>query len=208
MTDEQLAARAHNGDQAAAEALIGRHVELAYAIASAWFDSGGDRDDVRQEALIGACKAVRDYRPGHGTTFRSFLGICVRRHLIDATRATNRGKHQTLTYAQRHAINDDGETIDIVDLLEARNTDPCDLLALRDDVATVVRIVRHELSPLERIALLGVANGATYEEIEASLLADGDGDRPGRAKYSPIKVVDNAITRARRKISVALGEAA
>lgn len=43
---------------------------------------GADREDVEQEAMVALWQAVRDYRAGHGTTFKTFAALVIRRHLI------------------------------------------------------------------------------------------------------------------------------
>lgn len=74
---------------------------LAYAIARDYFLPGGDVDDVRQEAMIGVWKALRDYRPDGGKALPNFVALCVRRQLITAVKTATRVKHEALTFSDR-----------------------------------------------------------------------------------------------------------
>jgi DNA-directed RNA polymerase specialized sigma24 family protein len=84
MDDIALIEAAQGGDQLASERLLHRHQRLLDAHASRFYLPGGDVDDIVQEARIGFMKAVRFYRGGRGSTFRSFAKLCVSRRLAGA----------------------------------------------------------------------------------------------------------------------------
>jgi RNA polymerase sigma factor (sigma-70 family) len=106
-SDEELVA-AFQADrtQTAVDALLRRHEGLVISVARNYFVPGGDDEDVRQQAMIGFWKAVRDYVPGAGTAFTSFARTCMQRQVITAVKAANRHKHAPLTDSQRIVAHD------------------------------------------------------------------------------------------------------
>ena len=172
---------------------------LAYAIARDYFLPGADEDDVRQEAMIGVWKALRDYREGEGMSLRSFVALCVRRQLGTAVKIANQQNRRALNEAVRADAPVAGEEdeLTLLDLLPAVGTDPVEILAAREEALRILRVVRDDLTPLERRALIGFTNGRTMlelaEEIGGNILFPDGRPRPKR--------VENAIVRARRKLA-------
>jgi RNA polymerase sporulation-specific sigma factor len=149
---------------------------FAYSIAvREFYLPGGDRDDVRQEAALGLLSAVRSYKPETGTPFSAFVCLVVRRRLSSALR---------LAHGQKHtALNGACELLDEHDAVGGE--DPAILAEQRADIR---RLAECDLSPLERRAVTLIAAGATYREVRE--LTGGS-----------LKSVDNALTRARRKLA-------
>lgn len=208
-TDEQLVALARAGDGYAADELVRRYEWLTHGKARQFFFAGADRDDVIQEAQVGLVKAIRDYRPSVGSPFGAFARTCVERQIITGVKAHARVKHQPLTLAMRGTVeNNHGESFDIVDLAEAANTDALEQLEDRRRALLILRVVRDDLTPIERASVIGRANGESYLETEQRLRTDGIDKRFGwqRAQATEVKVVDNALQRARVKINRALRE--
>jgi DNA-directed RNA polymerase specialized sigma subunit len=54
------------------------------ARASSFYLPDCDSDDIDQEARVGFMKAVRWYRGGRGSSFRTFAELCVARQLAGA----------------------------------------------------------------------------------------------------------------------------
>lgn len=101
-TDAELVAAFQvERDRDAVAALLSRHQGLVLSITNRYFVPGGDSDDVRQQAMIGFWKAVRDFDPEAGTSFTTFAHTCMRRQVVTAVKAANRYKHQVLNAADR-----------------------------------------------------------------------------------------------------------
>src|SRR3546814_9578059 len=71
-----------------------------------YFVPGGDHEDVRQQAMIGFWKSVRDFTPDAGASFPSFARTCMQRQVITAVKAANRMKHSPLNESDRIAHHD------------------------------------------------------------------------------------------------------
>ena len=95
-----------NRDRDAVGELLRRHEGLVVSVARKYFVPGGDHEDVRQQAMIGFWKAVRDYDAEAAAAFPSFARTCMQRQVITAVKAANRMKHSPLTEADRIAHHD------------------------------------------------------------------------------------------------------
>lgn len=104
--DSLVAAFQANRDRDAVNELLRRHEGLVLSVARKYFVPGGDHEDVRQQAMIGFWKAVRDYSDSAGAAFPSFARTCMQRQVITAVKAANRMKHAPLTDSDRIAHHD------------------------------------------------------------------------------------------------------
>ena len=155
--DERLVlAFQHDRDRSAVNELLRRHEGLIMSVARRYFVPGGDHDDVRQQAMIGFWKAVRDFTGDAGASFPSFARTCMQRQVITAVKAANRMKHSPLNESDRIAHHD------------AEHDE--------DERGTAVQLpsVSHEGSAVERMDMDG-SGGMPFglSEIEGLLEAYG-----------------------------------
>lgn len=104
--DRLVAAFQRERDREAVNELLRRHEGLIMSVARRYFVPGGDHEDVRQQAMIGFWKAVRDYSDAAGASFPSFARTCMQRQVITAVKAANRMKHSPLNESDRIAHHD------------------------------------------------------------------------------------------------------
>ena len=105
--DEELVGRFQRArDRDAVNELLRRHEGLIVSVARRYVVPGGDHEDVRQQAMIGFWKAVRDFSVGAGASFPSFARTCMQRQVITAVKAANRMKHSPLNESDRIAHHD------------------------------------------------------------------------------------------------------
>ncbi len=185
LTDEALCSRAAQGDQNAEESLALRYTHLVRACARPLFLMGGDSEDLTQEGMVGLLSAIRSYSPARKVSFRTYAETCVKNRMISAIRSAS-GKHHT-------PLND---SIPIETPLFDENchstaalpeTDPEELLITRENVQERLGSLFSKLSDYEAEILKLYLSGLSYSEIA---------DQLGR----PVKSVDNAIQRIRRKL--------
>jgi RNA polymerase sporulation-specific sigma factor len=173
-------------DRDAVNELLRRHEGLIMSVARRYFVPGGDQEDVRQQAMIGFWKAVRDYTGGAGATFPSFARTCMQRQVITAVKAANRMKHSPLNDSDRIAHHD------------AEHDD--------DQRSTGVQLpsVSHERSAVERMDM-DTSGGMPFglSEIEGLIEAHGhdavhellrthyDGKSTRRGKDEPDRLSEN-----------------
>ncbi len=195
--DETLLARVHAGDERAMHRLLERYRGFARAKARTYFLVGADREDTVQEGMIGLYKAVRDYEPGHGASFRSFAELCITRQILTAVKAATRHKHVPLnTYVSFDRPVEGAPDRTVADtLIVEDDDDPLDHLIASDELRRLRGAFQEVLSTLETEVLELYAEGRTYAEI-AELL--------GRRTKS----IDNALQRIKRKLDPCLTDAA
>jgi RNA polymerase sporulation-specific sigma factor len=181
MEDSKLIDAAQRGDQLAFERLLRRYQRSLDAQASRFYLPGGDSDDLVQEARIGFMKAVRFYRGGRGSGFRTFAELCVSRQLAGAITAARRAKHRPLNEAAR------GDQAERTLAAVPDREEPFDQLVARDRLGDLVRQAG-EFSELERNALAHALAGWSTGEAARRL---------GLPRRSP----DNALQRAKRKLA-------
>jgi RNA polymerase sporulation-specific sigma factor len=190
LTDEEIALRAKDS-MSAVEHLLGKYRGLVEGKARSYFLVGADREDIVQEGMIGLFKAIRDFRTDRQSRFRAFAELCVTRQIITAVKTATRQKHVPLnrymSLSRPVGIEDDSDGT-LMDILpDACVKDP-ERLVVDTHVQECLTDVQSEMSRLESRVLRYYMQGMSYREM-ASLLA------------CRTKSVDNALQRAKRKIS-------
>jgi RNA polymerase sporulation-specific sigma factor len=194
-SDEELVARAKNGDAEATNKLLIRYRQFVRLKANSYFLAGGDGDDLTQEGNIGLFKAIRDYEYGRSTTFRSFAELCVTRQIITAIKTASRQKHQPLnsyiSFSHSPSTSDyDGRTLaDIIP--SGRLSDPVQQVISSEECISLTDCLVRLLSPLETKVLKYYLEGNSYEAIAEHISHD-------------TKTVDNALQRIKRKVTLHL----
>lgn len=175
-SDETLCTLAASGDRIAEEVLVLRYNRLVRICARPFFLTGGDSDDLIQEAMIGLLKAIREFDPDRDVSFRTFAEVCIRNRIRSVVAAATRGKHAPLNNSLP------------MEALSELASSPEDSLIDREEDHERLRQLERQLSPLEQRILSLYLSGLTYREI-------------GRELDRPAKSVDNAIQRIRRKVA-------
>ncbi len=191
LADEAVVRMAQEGSATAYEYLIQKYREVAKIKARTYYIAGGDNEDAVQEGMIGIFKAVRDYEPGAGASFSSFLELCVDRQIKTAMSGANRRKHKILTESVSLVLQE-GESEngnpDIAHMMTAGREDEPENAALIKEAVELMRKAGEErLSRFERRVWNEMLKGETYREIADML------------QKSP-KTIDNAIQRIKKKI--------
>ena len=199
LSDDELVALFHAGDQRALQTLIERYRRFARAKGRGYFLVGGDADDIEQEALIGLYKAVRDYKHDAQASFRAFAELCITRQIITAIKTATRQKHQPLNqYLSISGVrgSDDPGERSVEELLHSHHdSDPADRVVSGERMDSMRASMAEMLSGLEVDVLRLYVEGKSYQEI---------GEELGRH----VKSIDNALQRIKRKLDQHLQEEA
>jgi RNA polymerase sporulation-specific sigma factor len=194
-TDEELVARAKNGDSDATRRILTRYHYFVRLKANSYFLAGGDGDDLIQEGYIGLYKAIRDYEYGRSTSFRSFAELCVTRQIITAIKTASRQKHLPLnTYVSfSHSPSSaDFDNRTLADVIPSgRTSDPVQQVISSEEVVSLTDCLVRLLSALESQVLKYYLEGNSYEAIAERIGHD-------------TKTVDNALQRVKRKVTLHL----
>ena len=188
LTDEALCRLAASGDRRAEETLVSRYTRLVRSCARPYFLAGGDSEDLTQEGMLGLIKAVREFQADKDTSFRTFAEICIRSRLYSALRSAGREKHQVLN----QSISLDTPDFDSNSYTSGTNClaqrGPEDELIDRGHTVALLSGVRKQLSEFEAKILGYYLNGLSCREIAQEV-------------ERPVKSVDNAVQRIRRKVA-------
>ena len=186
LSDEALCRLAQQGSGPAAENLVKRYTRLVKTCARPYFLVGADEEDLLQEGMLGLMKAIREFDGRKGAPFGAFARLCVTRKIFSAVRAAAASKHEPLN----HSMSIDRPLFE--DLAESHTrvtapvSDPESLVIGNEEREELIRRLYSLLSEFEAKVLTLFLDGLSYEEMS-------------RALHKPIKSVDNAIQRIKRK---------
>ena len=188
--DEDLIRKIKSGDNNALDYLLKKYQEVVNMKVSRYFIIGAEKEDIIQEGLIGLYKAIKSFDPEKQNSIKSFANLCIERQLITAIKSSNRQKHMPLnSYLSLNmsAYDDDDDDTSIYDIFDANIIeDPLDTITKKEYYKSVENIIEKSLSTFEKNVLNELVNGSSYTAIAQKL-------------DSPVKSVDNAIQRIRKK---------
>ena len=188
LPDEELCALAKAGNRGAEEILVARYNRLVRTCARPYFLVGGDSEDLTQEGMVGLIKAVREYDAAKEASFRTFAEICIRSRLYSVLRDAVRDKHLPLN----QSVPLDTPYFDSNSYTSGTNhlaqLNPEEFLIDREHTAALLTGVRKQLSEFEAKILGYYLDGLSCREIAGTV-------------GKPVKSVDNAVQRIRRKVA-------
>ena len=191
MTDEQVIEEVQKGDKQALSFLMNKYKELVNIKVSKYFMVGAEKEDIAQEGLIGLFKAIKTFNQEKNNSFKSFANMCIERQLITAIKSSTRQKHMPLnSYLSLNASAYDSEEengIELINTLDNKTVeDPLETVMKKEYYEQIENSMEKSLSTFEKQVLDGYVKGYSYVTIAKQL-------------DSPVKSVDNAIQRIRKK---------
>ena len=180
-SDELLCAQAAMGDREAEEVLVVRYQRLTRACTRPYFLAGGDSEDLIQEAMFGLLKAIREFDPQRDTQFRTFAETCIRNRIRSAVTTASRDKHAPLN-----------QSVPFEHSMLGNDSSPEELFINKEEEQERLAEINRHLSPLERRILSLYLSGFSYQNIGLQL-------------NKPVKSIDNAVQRIRRKAAAQYG---
>lgn len=190
-TDEQIVSLIKEGDEKALSYLLEKYKNLVNVKVGKYFIIGAEKEDIVQEGMIGLFKAIQNFNQEKQNTFKSFANICIERQLITAIKSSNRQKHMPLnSYLSLNTAAYDNNEEDSVELIDTFNSktieDPLETVMKKEYYEEIENAVNKSLSKFEKQVLDRFIKGESYTIIAQKLEA-------------PVKSVDNAIQRIRKK---------
>lgn len=188
MTDEELVAAYHDGNEETMEYICKKYKALVLKKAKYMFLIGGETDDLIQEGMLGLFKAIRSYDPNRQVTFYHFAEMCINGQINKAIEASNRKKNQPLNTYVSIYTGEDSEGDILEENLQADDVqNPENMLIDSEAVKHMRERVMGSLSAMEQQVLEYYLQGYDYHNI-AALMNKTD------------KVIDNALQRIRQKV--------
>ena len=190
-SDEEVVKKIKSGDEQALAYLLDKYKELVNMKVSKYFMIGAEKDDIIQEGMIGLFKAIKTYDASKNNTFKTFANICIERQLITAIKTSNRQKHMPLnSYLSLNISayeNNDDDSTELIDTFNSKTIeDPLETIMKREQYEEIENAIDKNLSKFEKKVLDRYMKGESYIIIAQKL-------------NSPVKSVDNAIQRIRKK---------
>lgn len=189
MSDEEIIKLVKSGDKSALDFIMNKYREVVNIKVSKYFIIGGEREDIVQEGLIGLYKAIKNFDPEKENSFKTFANLCIERQLITAIKTSNRQKHMPLNsyFSLNMSAYEDEEAESVMDVFDSNLIeDPLDTLTKKEYYSEIENAIDKSLSDFEKKVLNRFAKGESYVQIADKL-------------NTPVKSVDNAIQRIRKK---------
>ena len=190
LTDEQIISQINEGDEQALSFLLDKYKDLVNSKVGKYFIIGAEREDIIQEGMIGLYKAIRGFDHCKQNTFKTFANLCIERQLITAIKSSNRQKHMPLnSYLSLNtsAYDNDEDGTELIETFEVDTIeDPLETIMKKESFDEIQKTMHKSLSKFEEQVLDRYIQGESYEIIAKRL-------------DTPVKSVDNAIQRIRKK---------
>lgn len=176
-----------SADSAAFTELFCRFADLMLYRIAGMRPCGLDADDLMQECSIGLLNAARGFRSDGAASFRTYATVCIDNRLRSVVRGSLRnGQRPLREYVELSEL--DGDSAELAD----PTPDPEALVLISESVSELRDRMASMLSETEFSVFTEYLSGASYEQIAAKLGIS-------------TKSVDNAIQRARRKLTLPRG---
>lgn len=189
LSDEKVIKLIKSGDKNALDYIMHKYKEVVNIKVSKYFIIGAEKEDIVQEGLIGLYKAIKNFDPEKENSFKTFANLCIERQLITAIKTSNRQKHMPLNsyLSLNMSAYEDEETETVIDVFNSSLTeDPLETLTKKEYYIAIENAIDKSLSDFEKKVLNRFAKGESYVQIANKL-------------NTPVKSVDNAIQRIRKK---------
>ena len=197
-SDEQLIALIKSGDKIAIDFLIEKYKDLVNKKVGKYFMIGAEKEDIIQEGMIGLFKAIQSFDSTKQNSFKTFANLCIERQLITAIKTSNRQKHMPLNSylslsSSAYNNEEDGDN-SMIEFFDSHTTeDPLETITKKEYYKKVENTIDKSLSTFEKQVLQRFIKGESYLTIAEQL-------------NSPVKSVDNAIQRIRKKAIKGMAE--
>lgn len=178
MTDEQLVQLYKGGDASACEKLLERYKDKALAVARRFFLYGGEVEDLVQEGMCGLYSAISTY-DGKSASFSTYAYSCIRNKIVDAVKSNQSGKNLPL--------NNFLPIVEVGEELFSSVGNLEDEIIRREERKEFLQKISKELSSFEFKVTVMYIDGMRISQIATAL-------------DKPVKSVDNAIMRSKRKL--------
>lgn len=190
ISDESLIEKIRLGDVEAQDYLLEKYRNVVTMKSNRFFLIGAENDDMIQEGMIGLFKAIQSFDlDKKNISFKTFANLCIERQLITAIKTSNRQKHIPLNsyFSLNISAYDENEDTEVIDILDANTVeDPLETITKREYREFLENKIEQNLSPFEKKVLDRYIQGESYVDIASKL-------------DSPVKAIDNAIQRIRKK---------
>ncbi|MFP4496921.1 MAG: sigma-70 family RNA polymerase sigma factor [Vulcanimicrobiota bacterium] len=184
---KDLVQKSQESDEKAIEELIDEYSRFVYQIGKRFFLPGATKEDLIQEGMIGLFKAILSYDSKYKTSFDDYASLSIRNRILRAVRMATQLKQKVLS----DAFSMDEDPYYYASLFAETNVEQ--RVVGKISMKELTRSFEKILSPME------------YQIITMKIFDASVDEMAGRFNLSK-KQVENALFRARKKISSFLRE--
>ena len=180
-----------NGDNKATAKIFELYRSAIYSKTLSYKITGADINDVLQEGMIGLFRAIQVFNPDLGVSFTTFAFICIKNQILTAVKSANRHKHRPLgNYISIGDNENENPTkADVASFVSNEQASNPELIIIRSEENALRKgIIDSALSSFEKKVFDYYLDGLSYNEISEVV-------------SKPIKSIDNAIQRIRKKLA-------
>lgn len=175
--ENEIICRIQNGDTELFSIISNRYLEHINYLISSINDSDVDREDLAQEGLLALYFAVSVY-DFSSASFNTFATVCIKRSLISAIR---RG------CAKKRIPKNLFDSLDDFNDLKSNEFGPEDVIINKESFVYFLDKIKLMLSSFEYSVLVSYLKYGNYRDVSKHLSV-------------PVKNIDNALQRIRKKI--------
>lgn len=189
-SDEELARRAQEGDDAAFAELVDRYTPVIYRVARGMTGSGQDAEDIVQETFLRAYTHLEGYAPSQ-SAFRTWLLTIARNLAINLIHALKRRAARFLDDVG--SVLDTDRSSSEPSFLRETDTDAESFMIRQEQMQRLERVLNKLPQRQRAVLVLKAYEGLGYAEIAKIM---------GTSESS----VESLIFRARKKLVELLGK--
>ena len=188
LNENETLTLAQSGNQQAIEQIMAQYKGMVNSLASKFYMSGLDNEDIIQEGMIGLYNAILNYKPAK-SGFRSFAGLCISRKIISALKSTKRQKHiplnSSLSLDNEIYENSDSHMIDFIE--SPKKSNPEEIIISNENIERFLKLIPKALTKLELDVFNLYIEGFSYKDI-------------GKFLNKDTQAVDKAVWRIKKKL--------
>ena len=144
--------RYKEGDLEAREVLINRNLRLVAHVIKKYQQTGYDMDDLLSVGTIGLIKAVNTFNVEKGSRLATYAAKCVENEILMMFRAGKKLSREVSIY-DPIGTDKDGETVSLLDILEAGDREVLETVIIRQDVKILYEAYQENLTEMERTVI-------------------------------------------------------
>lgn len=144
--------RYKEGDLEAREVLINRNLRLVAHVIKKYQQTGYDMDDLLSVGTIGLIKAVNTFNVEKGSRLATYAAKCVENEILMMFRAGKKISREVSIY-DPIGTDKDGETVSLLDVLEAGDREVLETVIIRQDVRILYEAYQEKLTEMERTVI-------------------------------------------------------
>ena len=180
------------GDRNARNVLIEHNLRLVAHIVKKYQGSENDIDDMISIGTIGLIKAISTFDPSKGNRLATYAARCIENELLMMFRSKKKTSREVSLY-EPIGMDKEGNEIHLLDIIESNNPEACDTCALKEDIALLYSLMKHQLSQQEYLVLKLRYGLHGEQEHTQKIIAN----RLGISRSYVSRIEKNAISKLR-----------